>query len=323
MISTGRARLGAMLAAPVLLAGLTGLTVACTPLPGAPNCSAFPDDNVWHSDVSKLPVDPHSAAWLASTGATSGRMLHPDFGSSGDPNAPYGIPVTTVAGSHAKVSVRFDYADESDRVPYPLGSDVKLESGGDAHAIIVDRDACKLYETWDTRKTSTGWAAGSGAVWDLRSDTLRPDGWTSADAAGLPIMPGLLRPDEVENGTIDHAVRVTFAQTAAAHVWPARHDAGSGSLASSPPMGARFRLEASYPLTGLRPDTQAVLKAFKKYGLIVADNGSNWYFGGTADNSWPNGLLDQLKQVPASAFEAVNTSSLQVSPNSGQARHSG
>ena len=320
MISSRRTRFGALLAAPVLL---TGVAVACTPLPGAPNCSAFPDDNVWHSDISKLPVDSHSAAWLAATGATSGRKLHPDFGPSDDPAAPYGIPVTTVAGTHAKVSVSFDYADESDKVPYPLGTDIKLESGGDAHAIIVDRDTCKLYETWNTRRTSTGWAAGSGAVWDLRSDALRPNGWTSADAAGLPIMPGLLRPDEVEKGTIDHAVRVTFSQTAAAHIWPARHDAGSGSIATAPPMGARFRLKASYPLTGLRPDTTAVLTAFKKYGLIVADNGSNWYFGGTADNAWPEGLLDQLKQVPASAFEAVNTSSLQVSANSGQARHSG
>jgi hypothetical protein len=303
---------------------LTGIAaVACAPLPGAPNCSAFPDDNIWHADISKLPVDSHSAAWLASTGATSGRKLHPDFGPSGDPKAPYGIPVTTVPGSHAKVPVRFDYADESDRGPYPLGSDTKLESGGDAHAIIVDRDTCKLYETWDTRKTSTGWAAGSGAVWDLRSDALRPDGWTSADAAGLPILPGLLRPDEVAKGTIDHAVRVTFAQTAAAHIWPARHDAGSGPTATAPPMGARFRLKASYPLTGLRPDTKAVLTAFKKYGLILADNGSNWYFQGTADNAWPAGLLDQLKQVPASAFEAVNTSSLRISANSGQARHSG
>src|SRR4051812_29052786 len=144
-----RTRLGALFAAPVILTGV--VAVACTPLPGAPNCSAFPDDNIWHADISKLPVDTHSAAWLAATGATSGRKLHPDFGPSENPKAPYGIPVTTVAGSHAKVPVRFDYADESDRVPYPLGSDITLESGGDAHAIIVDRDACKLYETWDTR----------------------------------------------------------------------------------------------------------------------------------------------------------------------------
>jgi hypothetical protein len=312
--------MAAAIVAPLLV---TGSLVACQPLPSAPNCSALPDDNIWHADISKLPVNSHSAAWLASTGASSGRKLHPDFGPSGDNAHPYGIPVTYVAGTHAKVTVSFDYADESDKVGYPLGSDTVLESGSDAHALIVDKDNCKLYETWDTRKTGPGWAAGSGAVFDLRSDALRPNGWTSADAAGLPIMPGLLRLDEVEGGTIDHAVRVTFNRTDAAHLWPARHDASSTHDVNLPPMGARFRLKANYSLTGLRPDTQAVLRAFQKYGVIAADNGSDWYFGGTAQNGWPTALLDQLKAVPASAFEAVDESSLMVSANSGQARQAG
>jgi hypothetical protein len=287
---------------------------ACTPIPGAPTCSLLPDNNVWHADVSHLPVNTHSAAWLASSGAATTR-LHPDFG------GPYGIPFTTVAGTHAKVDVTFDYADESDRVRYPLGPDTQIEpGGGDSHALVVDRDTCRLYETYATAHTSRGWTAGSGAVYDLRSNALRPNGYTSADAAGLPILPGLLRYDEVESGKIDHAVRFTVARSDTSHIWPARHDAGSASNVNLPPMGARFRLKADYPMTGLRADTRAVLTAFKKYGLIVADNGSNWYFTGARDSRWPNAMLDQLKKVPASAFEAVDESRLQASASSGQVR---
>jgi hypothetical protein len=240
--------------------------------------------------------------------------IRPDFG------GPYGIPFNTVAGSHPKVTVRFDYADESDQVPYPLGADTRIEDGSDAHALVVDSSACKLYETWDTADSPTGWTAGSGAVYDLRSNALRPDGWTSADAAGLPILPGLLRYDEVESGKVDHAIRFTVSRTAAAHIWPARHDAGSGSVTSLPPMGARFRLSANYPTAGLRPDTVAVLNAMKKYGMIVADNGSNFYFQGATDSRWPDALLDQLKAVPVSAFQAIDESSLMASPNSGQVK---
>ena len=276
-------------------------------------CTLLPSNNVWHADVSKLPVNSHSAAWLASSSAGS-TLLHPDFG------GPYGIPFTTVSGTHPKVAVTFDYADESDRVGYPLGSDTVLEGGSDKHALLLDRDNCKLYETWDTAHSSSGWTAGSGAVYNLRSNALRPDGWTSADAAGLPILPGLLTYSEVESGKINHAVRFTVQSSDRSHLWPARHDAGSASNANLPPMGARFRLKASYSLAGLRPDTVAILTAFKKYGLILADNGSNWYFGGAQDNRWPDALLDQLKRVPASAFEAVDESSLQVSANSGQAK---
>ena len=280
-------------------------------------CTLLPANNVWHADVSKLPVNSHSAAWVASSGGATTK-LHPDFG------GPYGIPFTTVAGTHAKVTVGFDYADESDRVGYPLGSDTVLEGGSDRHALVLDRDNCKLYETWDTAHSGSvwtaGWTAGSGAVYNLRSNALRPDGWTSADAAGLPILPGLLTYSEVAGGAVNHAIRFTVARTDRSHLWPARHDAGSASSVNLPPMGARFRLKASYPLTGLRADTRTILTAFKKYGLILADNGSNWYFTGAQDNRWPDALLDQLKRVPASAFEAVDESGLQVSPGSGQAK---
>jgi hypothetical protein len=302
---------------PLLLAvvAVAAPVAACTPIPGAPACSLLPDNNVWHADVSQLPVNVHSTAWLASSGATSGTKLHPDFG------GPYGIPFTTVAGTHAKVPVTFDYASESDRVRYPLGSDTQIEpGGGDRHALIVARDSCKLYETYATAQTSSGWTAGSGAVYDLRSNALRPNGYTSADAAGLPILPGLLQYGEVEAGKVDHAVRFTVSRSSSSHLWPARHDAGSSSSVNLPPMGARFRLKASYSLTGLRADTRTVLTAFKKYGLIVADNGSNWYFTGARDPRWPDAMLGQLKTVPASAFEAVDESRLQASADSGQVR---
>ncbi len=304
-------RLAATLVAVMAVAA--PVTAACTPVPGAPNCYLLPDNNVWHADISKLPVNAHSAAWMASSGATTGLHIHPDFG------GPYGIPFTTVSGTHPKVAVSFDYAGESDRVPYPLGSDTRIEAGSDAHALVVDRSTCKLYETYATANTARGWTAGSGAVYDLRSDALRPNGWTSADAAGLPILPGLLRYDEVESGKVDHAIRFTVSRTDAAHLWPARHDAGTPN-ANLPPMGARFRLKASYPTRGLRPDTVAVLNAMKKYGMIVADNGSNFFFQGATDSRWPDALLTQLKAVPASAFEAVDESSLMASPNSGQVR---
>jgi hypothetical protein len=238
---------------------------------------------------------------------------------------PYGIPITVVAGTHAKVGVHFDYASESDRGPYPLGPDTKIEGGanadGDRHAVVIDKATCKLYETFATRKSGTSWYAGSGAIWNLKSDALRPSGWTSADAAGLPILPGLLRYDEVAAGSIDHAIRFTTDKTDRRYVWPARHQAGSVNDPSYPPMGARFRLKAGYSLAGLRPDTQTVLRAMKTYGLILADNGSPWYFQGTSDTRWQSPLLDQLKRIPASAFEAVDESRLMVGANSGQARH--
>jgi hypothetical protein len=323
----GRARslvvalsLAAALAASTLATGGSAAVGAGRTVPGT-SCPVFPSTSIWHADVSRLPVHPRSAQWLSHM--STDRDLHPDFGPSyGEQPVPYGIPVTVVGGDHPKVRVRFDYADESDRVRYPLGKATRIEggrsSGGDRHAIVVDKSTCRLYETWATRRTSTGrWRAGSGAVWRLTSNALRPDGWTSADAAGLPILPGLLRLGEVRNGRVDHAIRFTTDVTDRSHVWPARHDAGSVSNPSYPPMGAWFRLKATYPTSGLRADTKVVLAAMKRHGLVLADNGSPWYFQGTASAKWPTGLLDELKSIPASAFEAVDTSSLRVSTGSG------
>ena len=279
----------------------------------------FPADSIWHANVSALPVHPRSAQWLSHMQAST-RSLHPDFGPSG--GVPYGIPFTVVAGSHAKVPVTFDYASESDRVPYPLGPDTLIEggagSGGDMHALVVDASTCRLYETWDTRQSGSAWLAGSGATWDLHSDALRTAGWTSADAAGLAILPGLLRYDEVLAGNVDHAIRVTTNVSDRSYLWPARHQAGSVSDPTYPPMGAWFRLKAGYSTVGLSAQTITVINAMKNHGLVLADNGSPWYFQGTADNRWPDQVISELKRIPASAFEAVDVSSLQVSANSGQ-----
>jgi hypothetical protein len=294
-------------------------------LPGT-NCPTFPNNSWWHARVNKLPVHARSAQWMSHMSPS--RKLHPDFGPSyGEQPVPYGIPITVVAGSHAKVNVTFDYWRESDRIPYPLGADTLVEGGqwtsGDRHTIVVDRDTCKLYETWATRKSGNPvvWRAGSGATWSLYSNRLRPRTWTSADAAGLPILPGLLRYDEVAAGWIDHTIRFTTDVTDMRYLWPARHQAGGVNNVTYPPMGARFRLKASYLIAAtLRADTKTVLVAMKLYGLVLADNGSPWFFQGTADTRWPEGLLDQLKQVPASAFEAVDTSSLMISYDSMQVR---
>jgi hypothetical protein len=296
-------------------------------VPGT-SCPVFPDNSWWHADVSALPVHARSSQWMARMQASS-RKLHPDFGKSfGEQPAPYGIPITVVDSSHARVRVRFDYAEESDHARYPLGSDTKVEGGqwqtGDRHTIVIDRDTCRLFETWATRRPTspTGrWRAGSGATWKLTSNALRPDTWTSADAAGFPILPGLLTYEEVVARTIDHAIRFTTDVTDRFYLWPARHQAGSVDDRRYPPMGARFRLKASYVIDpALRRDTKAILGAMQRYGLALADNGTPWYFQGTADNRWPNALLDQLKQVPASAFEAVDTSSLMISPDSMKVR---
>ena len=289
------------------------------PPPGASACPVFPADNVWHSDISKLPVHSRSAAWMASMDSSS-TDLHPDFGSSGEPT-PYGIPYIVVGSSHPDVSVDFTYADESDAGPYPFGEDTPIESGSDRHAIMIDRDSCTLYELFDAEYASGGNStAGSGAIWSLKSNALRPAGWTSADAAGLPIFAGLVRIDEVKAGKVDHAIRMTAQQTDRSYVWPARHQAGAANNKNLPPMGARFRLKASFSTIGFRSDTKVILTAMKKYGTILADNGSDWYFTGAASDDWSNDMLDELKSIPASAFEAVDASSLMISPNSGKAK---
>ena len=297
---------------------------AANTTPGAPNCPILPPNNVWHADVSDLPVHARSQAWLGNMSAATTR-LHPDFGPSGGA-LPYGIPYDTPPDSHAKVTPSFQYAGESDPGPYPFGPDTQIEGGaqsnGDRHALMIDRDTCVLYELYDANWNNGQPTAGSGAVFDLRSNALRPDTWTSADAAGLPILPGLLRLDEVQAGRVDHAIRLTAARTDRSYLWPARHQAGAANDANLPPMGARFRLRAGFDMSGYRPDTQVVLRAMQHYGLILADNGSNWFFQGTAENGWDPGLIADLKRVPAGAFDAVDESSLMVDRNSGQARGS-
>lgn len=263
-----------------------------------------------------------SRAWLSHL--STGVDLHPDFGPSYGDGPDYGIPVTVVTSAHRKVRVRFDYAGESDRVRYPLGADTRIEGGrgsaGDKHAIVVDKGACRLYETWNTRVRDGRWVAGSGAVWSLRSNRLRPDGWTSADAAGLPILPGLLRWNEVRAGRVDHAIRFTTDVTSRHHLWPARHDAGSRNSLAYPPMGARFRMRAGFSTRGFSAYAVAVIRAMKRYGLVLADNGSPWNFSGEQNPRWPARLVEELKEIPASAFVAVDTSSLQVSEDSGEVR---
>ena len=294
-----------------------------TVLPGT-TCPAFPADDVWNTPVTGLPVDPDSATWLASMSAST-TYLHPDYGPSGRLTEPYGIPWQIVARGTPLVPVRFTYASQSDPGPYPLSATTPTEHGSDRHALMVDPATCTLYETWDTHYHPEGRSkAGSGAIWSLTCDALRPAGWTSADAAGLPILPGLVNYDEVAAGAMDHALRFTVACTQQAYVWPARHEAGQAD-AWCPPMGARFRLDASFtlPATSCAAACQAVLATLKTFGLILADNGSNWFFQGTADTRWTATQVDQLKQVPASAFQAVDESCLQVSPDSGQALRPG
>lgn len=291
-------------------------------VPGT-NCPLFPKRNSWRTPVDKLAVHRRSAQWLANIG-TSGR-LHPDFGPSfGELPVPYGIGVTVVPKRHPKVRVAFEYADESDRVRYPLGRDTFIEGGwdasGDRHAIVVERGTCRLYETYATYRTPAGWQAGSGATWNLRSNRLRPLGWTSADAAGLPILPGLLSYEEVKAGRVSHAIRFTVPVTQDAFVWPARHRAGATDDPAFPPMGARFRMTRSYDTSGYSRSARVVLRAMKRYGLVVADNGAAWYFQGTADPRWPIRLVDELKRIPASAFEAVDTAPMRIRTSSGRAR---
>jgi hypothetical protein len=303
-----------------LFVGLFSGSVEASPTVPRTDCPAFKANSWWNADVSKLPVHPRSDQWMARMSPE--RKLHPDFGPSYNAQpVPYGIPITTVDKDHKKVRVKFQYASESDRVRYPLGDDTKVEGGqwktGDRHTVVVNRDNCRLYETWATTKSGKKWRAGSGATWKLRKNKLRPRGWTSADAAGLPILPGLLRYKEVKKRRIEHAIRFTTDVTDKRYLWPARHHAGSVSNKSYPPMGARFRLKASYTIKkDLRRDTKAILRAMKKYGLVLADNGSPWYFQGEAHRKWPEELLDELKQIPAAAFEAVDTSSLMVDPDS-------
>lgn len=291
---------------------------AAAPPAGLGSCPIFPADSFWHADVRSLPVHPLSATWLSNMGGTT-RRLHPDFGDSDGPQ-PYGIPYAVVDGNRARTNVEFEYADQSDRSPYPFGPDIPIEGGSDRHALMLDRDSCTLSELFAADWNGGAPTAGSGAIFDLRSNALRPSGWTSADAAGLAIFPGLLRRDEVLSGRIDHPIRMTAQQTDRSFVWPARHQAGARRDPDLPPMGAWFRLRADYPTEGLHPYTKVILEAFKTHGLILADNGSNWYFIGAADAGWESRVLNELKALQAGAFEAIDQSSLMVDPNSGAVR---
>jgi hypothetical protein len=237
--------------------------------------------------------------------------VHADFGSGLWEGAPIGIPITVVGRKQRKTRVSFEYADESDRGPYPIPRNVKIEGGrsstGDRHAIIVDRSSCRLYELYALYPKSRGWTAGSGAIWSLRSNKLRPAGWTSADAAGLPIFPGLARYDEVKRGVIDHALRFTVQRTRRAYVFPARHYASDSNDPSLPPMGLRLRLKASFDVSGYPRQARIVLVALKRYGMIVADNGSSWYITGAPDSRWSNDQLHTLGRVKGSDFEVVQS----------------
>ena len=302
----------------VALAGLVGaFAMVAVPVAGAAevpgtDCQVFPRTNIWNTRVDALPVHEMSDVWLASADA-EGTELHPDFGPPS-----YGIPFTTVGRRHPKVDVEFQYDDESDPGPYPFDARTPIEGGSDRHALIVERGTCRLYELFAAEWNGGNATAGSGAIWDLDTNRLRPETWTSADAAGLPILPGLVRWDEVVAGSIPHAIRFTVSCTTEAYVWPARHEAGAGDP-DCPPMGARFRLRADVDLGGFSAKARVILRAMQRYGMFVADNGSDWYFQGSRDRHWTNRLLDQLKTVPASAFEAVDTSSCIVDPDSGRA----
>ncbi|MGA7704369.1 MAG: hypothetical protein WB998_05680 [Solirubrobacteraceae bacterium] len=281
--------------------------LAKAPLGAAPHegaCPVFPASDPLNQDISQAPVDPSSAKYIASIGA--GAHLHADFGTPPS----YGIPYTVVGPRQRKVPVHFEYNEESDPGPYPIPPGAPVEGAGeegDQHVLVLQEGTCKLYELYAARRQGRGWLAGSGAVFNLRSNALRPEGWTSADAAGLPIFPLLARYPEVKAGQIDHALRVTVPQTQRGYIHPATHFASASSDPNLPPMGLRLRLNASFDLAGYHGQALIVLRALKRYGLIVADNGSSWYITGAPNPHWNDEDLDQLKSVPGSAFEAVDT----------------
>jgi hypothetical protein len=271
------------------------------------SCPLFPQSNPLNQNISHAPVDPRSAAYIASIGLTG--HLHPDFGT----NPSYGIPYAVVGPQQHEMPITFTaYNGESDPGPYPIPANARIEGPpageeGDRHVLVLQRGSCKLFELYAARRSRVGWEAGSGAVFNLRSNALRPEGWTSADAAGLPIFPLLVRYPEVRAGRIGHALRVTVERTQRGYIHPATHFASSSSDPNLPPMGLRLRLKAGYSLQGFHGETLVVLRALKRYGLIVADNGSSWYISGAPDPRWNDENLEQIKRVPGSAFEAVRT----------------
>jgi len=298
-------------AAAALVAALAGGATAAPQPPRIAGCPVFPASSPWNQRVDSLPVAPNSAQLIASIGLDA--PLHADFGSGLWDSHLIGIPYVVVRGSRTpKSRVRFEYADESDKGPYPIPRNVPIEGdphpdGGDRHALIVDRDSCRLYELYALQRTAAGWTAGSGAIWNLRSNALRPAGWTSADAAGLPILPGLARWSDAATGHIDHALRFTAPRTRRAYVYPARHFASDSTDPALPPMGLRVRLKASFDISGFPPQARVVLAALKRYGMILADNGSPWYVSGAPSPHWSNDQLHTLGRVTGADFEVVRT----------------
>jgi hypothetical protein len=302
----------AAVGAALTAALLTGVSAYALRLPGVRRCPVFPTNNAWNQRVDKLPVASDSAQLIASIGLNA--PVHADFGSGTWDGGPIGIPFDVVSRTTPRSRVSFLYADESDRVRYPIPRNVHIEGGpqatGDRHAILVDKSGCRLYELYDLQHTTHGWTAGSGAVWSLRSNHLRPAGWTSADAAGLPIFPGLARWDEASRGVIDHALRFTAPRTRRAYVYPARHFASSSTDPALPPMGLRVRLKASVNVASFPRQARVVLRALQRYGMILADNGSPWYVSGAPNRHWNNGDLHSLGRLTGADFEVVDTSSL-------------
>ena len=299
------------------------------PLPSIGGCQIFPADNAWNRDVSADPVHPSSGALLARM--LPDHAIHLDLGTTEEY---YGIPYTVVPADQPLVPITYgtggaDYSDESDPGPMPIPLDVHIEGGsaeeanpgsGDRHVLVMRQGDCRLFELFNSVRTGSGFQVSSSAVWDLTSNHTRPPGWTSADAAGLPIFPGLVRYDEVQSGAIEHAIRFTAPQTRDDYVWPARHYASSSSDPDLPPMGQRFRLKTGFDISGYSPDVRVILTAMKRYGIILADNGSPWYISGAPDERWDNDMLRELKEIPGSAFEAVDASGMMIDPESGRAR---
>ncbi len=290
--------------------------------PTIAGCPIYPLDNVWNTPIDSLPIHPRSAQWVNSIGRDAPFHMH--FSSGTWDGGPIGLPFNVVSGSSlTKHNVTFYYPLESDAGPYPIPPNPLQEWGDDGHIIILDTDDCHLYEIYDASFSGGKWYGGSGAIWDLNSNALRPAGWTSADAAGLPILPGLVRYDEVQSGVINHALRFT-AHESNSYIWPARHlTSGSpGVLTSVPPFGARFRLKASYDISGFPPEMQVILQAMKTYGIILSDTSSQqrWTVTGTPDLRWNQVIVHTLDVLTGDDFEAVDESSLMVNPNSGQAR---
>jgi hypothetical protein len=311
----------ALLAAFALPSGASALGPypslgACPVFPDPPaslsaTAPSLPNQAAWNQDVSRAPVARNSAVVVAYVNANGGDHLHPDFGS---PRA-YGFPYAAVGAKQRKLPIRYTaYGSESDRGPFPIPTGAPVEGGqgsdGDRHVLVVDRSRCVLYELYRaffSRRGGAHWNADSGASWDLRSTELRPDSWTSADAAGLPIFPGLVRYDEVASGNIEHAIRVTFESTRDAWIHPASHCAGDTANSNAPAMGTRLRLKAGFGLGGFNGGARTIAEALKRYGVIVADNGSNWFFSGSSDRRWDDENLNQLKRIPGSAFEVVRS----------------